>query len=256
MGSQPLSVVNVSRCVGDGWCAFVRAAMRGEALLLPGGSLGLTGEDSPHLNAAVVHGPSGVEEAVHRFAMRLHELGLPGTVVASSTVAVEAEAAAVESRLRRGPAILLMCLRAGDARRAEVDYPVERVTDLAGVRDAAIVLASTCDVTPELCERMLGPGFAALPASQIFLAKHEGRAIAVAGTSRVGPIVGFQAVATRPAHRRRGAGAAAVTAAIDHHLRDGARLFALFTEPGLEPFYASLGFVPADRMHSWVTARP
>ena len=64
-----------------------------------------------------------------------------------------------------------------------------------------------------------GGGFPHLPGADIFAAGHDGEPVAVAGTGRLGDIVGVYAVGTRQAQRRRGAAAAAMTAAMDHHVR-------------------------------------
>ncbi len=255
MGAHPLSLVNVGRCLGDGWCLFVRAAVRGEALLLPGGSLGLGGEDFPDTNEGVITGPQGAEDAARRFAARLRERDLPGTIVALSTCAPEVEAVAAGLGLEPATPSPIMCLRAADARRPEKAYPVERVSDVAGVRAAAVVLADAFGLATEQCEAMLGPGFPELAGADMFLALREGRAVAAAGAARIGSTVGIYAVGTREAHRRRGAGAAAVSAAVDHHVRGGAHLFVLLAATDAEPFYESLGFVVADRPRCWVVER-
>lgn len=64
MGSRRVSLVDLGRAIGDGWCAFGRGAVRGEALLVPGGGLGIDGEPFPDMNFGYVFGPDGVGEAV------------------------------------------------------------------------------------------------------------------------------------------------------------------------------------------------
>jgi len=43
-----------------------------------------------------------------------------------------------------------------------------------------------------------------------------------------------------------GAAAAAVSAALDHHVRTGAHLFGSLSAPAAEPLYAGLGFAIVD----------
>jgi hypothetical protein len=76
--------------------------------------------------------------------------------------------------------------------------------------------------------------------------------VAVAGSGLAGDIAGIYAVGTRITHRRRGAGAAAVSAVVDHQLRAGAHWFGLLSPPAAEPFYAGLGFVAVDHPGRWV----
>ena len=85
-----------------------------------------------------------------------------------------------------------------------------------------------------------------------YLALHDGRPVAVAGSALVGDIAGIYAVGTRATHRHRGAGAAAMTAAVDHQMRAGAHWFGLLSAPAAEPFYAGLGFVTVDHPGVWV----
>ena len=87
MGSRRVSLVDLGRAVGDGWCAFVRGAVRGEALLVPGGSLGIGGEAFPDMNFGYVFGPEGVGDAVRRFDQLLRERRLPGSIAVLSPAA-------------------------------------------------------------------------------------------------------------------------------------------------------------------------
>lgn len=253
MSSRHLSLIEVTRALGECWCAFLGAAVRGETLRLPGGSLGIGGEDHPDTNIGFVHGPDGPAEAVARFAARLRERGLPGRLVVLSTVAAEVEGAA--RGLEPGPPLPLMCLHAADARRADVAYPTERVSGVDGVREAGLVIGDVFGLPPRVAGDVLGPRFGELPSADIFLARHDGRAIAAAGTARCGSLVGIYVVGVREAHRRRGAGTAVVAAAMDHHIEAGAHLFALVSTPAAERFFANLGFVVADHLRLW-TVRP
>ena len=251
MTSGSLSLVRLGRSLADGWCAMTRASVRGESLLLPGAALGIGGEPFADMNWACVYGPEGVDEAVRRVVSRLRERGLPAFISVTSPVASEAEVAAGDLGLRRSHPLPLMVLRAAEARRADAGFAVRRVTDLAGVREAALVAGEAFGIPVEACVSMFGPLFAELDAADLFLACHHGAAVAVAGAARAGPAVGLYAVGTRLAHRRKGAGSAAVSAAIDHHIRAGAHLFTLLAEPDAERFYAERGFVVVDRTTTW-----
>lgn len=205
MGSRRVSLVDLGRAVGDGWCAFGRGAGRGEALLVPGGGLGIGGEPFPDMNFGYVFGPDGVGEAV---------------------------------------------------RHVEHEYVVERASDVDGVMDAVDVLGDAYEIAPEWVRSLLGPTFPDLPSADVFLTRREGRALAAAGTGRSGSTVGIYAVGTRQAHRRRGAAAAAVSAALDHHVRTGAHLFGLLSAPDAELLYAGLGFAVVDHAQMWRVEGP
>ena len=256
MGSRRVSLVDLGRAVGDGWCAFVRGAVHGEALLLPGGSLGIGGEAFPDMNFAYVFGPEGVGTAVRRFDRQLRERRLPGSIAVLTPAAEEAAEAAADLGLVAGGSIPFMCAHSADARHVEHEYVVERVTDLDGVMDAADVLGDAYEIPPEWLRSMLGATFTDLSTADLFLTRKEGRALAAVGTGRSGSTVGIYAVGTRLAHRRRGAAAAAASAALDHHVRTGAHLFGLLSDPDAEPLYASLGFAVVDHARMWHVERP
>ena len=256
MVSRQVSLVDLARAVGDGWCAFVRGAMRGEALLVPGGSLGIGGEAFPDMNFGYVFGPEGVGAAMRRFDRVLRERGLPGSIAVLSPAASEAADAAADLGMASGGAAPFMCAHAADARRVEHEYVVERVSDMDGVMDAADVIADAYEIGPELVRAMLGPVFSDLPNADLFMARREGRALAAAGTGRSGSTVGIYAVGTRLAHRRRGAAAATLSAALDYHVRAGAHLFGLLSAPDAEPLYAGLGFAVVDHARIWHVEGP
>jgi len=205
MGARRVSLVDLGRAVGDGWCAFGRGAVRGEALLVPSGGLGIGGEPFPDMNFGYVFGPDGVGEAV---------------------------------------------------RHVEHEYVVERASDVDGVMDAADVLGDAYEIPPEWVRSLLGPTFPDVPSADVSLTRREGRALAAAGSGRSGSTVGIYAVGTRQAHRRRGAAAAAVSAALDHHVRTGAHLFGLLSDSAAEPLYASLGFAVVDHAQMWRVEGP
>ncbi|MCX6363059.1 MAG: hypothetical protein NTW58_02595 [Actinobacteria bacterium] len=251
MGSRRVSLVDLGRAVGDGWCAFVRGAARGEALLMPGGSLGIGGEAFADMNFGYVFGPEGVGAAMRRFERLLRERRLPGTIAVISPAAEEAAQAAAVLGLDSPGSIPLMCAHSADVRHVDHGYVVERVSDLSGIMDAAEVLGDAYEIPPEWIRSMLGPRLPDMQSADVFLTRRDGRALSAAGTGRSGATVGIYAVGTRLAHRRRGAAAAAVSAALDHHVRTGAHLFGLLSDPAAESLYAGLGFSVVDHAQIW-----
>lgn len=160
MGSRRVSLVDLGRAIGDGWCAFGRGAVRGEALLVPGGGLGIDGEPFPDMNFGYVFGPDGVGEAVRRFHQLLSERR-------------------PRSGRRRLAPVHVRAL--GErARHVEHEYVVERASDVDGVMDAADVLGDAYEIPPEWVRSLLGPTFPDLPSADVFLTRREGRALAAA----------------------------------------------------------------------------
>jgi len=241
----------VGRAVGEGWVVLSRGALRGESLITPSGSLGMTGEPMADMNTGAIFDPLGPEGDLRSFAARLRERSLPGYLFLLSPAAADLAGLPHELGLSAAGSLPLMCVRAADARRAETEYPAWRVQDQAGVEDAASVLADAFDAGPQWCRDWFGPDFTHLPGADFFAAGHDGHAVAVAGTGRIGDIVGLYAVGTRKAHRRRGAAAAAMSAALDYHVARGAHLFCLVSSAAAEPLYQGLGFAVVDRPAVW-----
>ena len=180
MGARRVSLVDLGRAVGDGWCAFGRGAVRGEALLVPGGGLGIGGEPFPDMNFGYVFGPDGVGNAIRRFHQLLRERRLPGSIAVLSPAAEEAAEANAGLGLVAGGSLPFMCAHSANARHVEHEYVVERASDVDGVMDAADVLGDAYEIPPEWVRSLLGPTFPDLPSADVFLTRREGRALAAA----------------------------------------------------------------------------
>lgn len=180
MASRRVSLVDLRRAVGDGWCAFVRGAVRGEALLVPGGSLGIGGEAFSDMNLGYVFGPEGGGNAIRRFHQLLRERRLPGSIAVLSPAAEEAAEVAAGLGLVAGGSLPFMCAHSANARHVEHEYVVERASDVDGVMDAADVLGDAYEIPPEWVRSLLGPTFPDLPSADVFLTRREGRALAAA----------------------------------------------------------------------------
>ena len=253
--TEPGSSIAFAREVGDGWARLVRGAVHGEALLLPGGSLGIGGEAFGEMNWADVYGPDGAAaaDALRAFAARLRERGLPGFITATSAVADEVAAAAAELGLPPDDLPMpLMACGADRARPVGRRHQTERVTDQTLVLQVAEVLGEAFECPAWMCANMLGPDLVVMPDVDVFVANVDGEMAAVVGTARVGSTVGVYAVGTRPSLRRRGAAAAALSAAMEYHLGRGAAAFGLHASTEGAPVYERLGFEVVDRVAGWM----
>ena len=147
----------------------------------------------------------------------------------------------------------LMCAHAGDVVRAEGGHATTRVTDVEGVLAAGDILADAFELPGGLVpaaarRRVRRRGPTPRPSSPCTTAgRSPWPAARGSATSPASTRVG-----TRQSHRRRGAAAAAVSAAIEHEMQAGARWFGLLSSPAAEPFYAGLGFVAVDHASAWV----
>jgi GNAT superfamily N-acetyltransferase len=246
------SLVELFRAQGDGWRSFIGAAERGETWAAPGVSVGIGGEASEDLNWIVAYGPEGVAEGVASGAAALRRRMLPGSVFAASMVAPEAGEGAEALGFTHTGHLPLMCAHATDVVRVSDEHETQVVDDVETILAAGDILADAFALPVDWCRRLVGVGFERLPGVVACLALHDGRPVAVAGSALAGDIAGIYAVGTKVSHRHRGAGAAAMTAVVDHQMRAGAHWFGLLSAPPAEPFYAGLGFVTVDHPAVWV----
>jgi hypothetical protein len=246
------SLVELFRAQGDGWRSFIGAAERGEAWAAPGVSVGIGGEASEDVNWIVAYGPEGVAEGVASGAAALHRRTLPGSVYAASMVAPEVSEDAASLGFAPAGHVPLMFAHATDIVRASDEHETRVVDDMETILAAGDILADAFELPVDWCRRLVGVGFERLPGVVACLALHDGRPVAVAGSALAGDIAGIYAVGTKVAHRDRGAGAAAMTAVVDHQIRAGAHWFGLLSAPPAEPFYAGLGFATVDHPGVWV----
>jgi hypothetical protein len=252
LGHRTPSLQDLVCAQGEGWRAFIGSAERGESWAAPGVSVGIGGEASHDVNRIVAYGPDRVGDGIAGAAAVLRRRNLPGVLYAASPVAAEAGEAAGDLGFTPAGHLPLMCAHAGDVVRAEGGHEAVRVHGVEGVLAAGDILADAFELPVDWCQRLLGVGFAARTDAAAFLALHDGRPVAVAGSARIADIAGIYGVGTRQSHRRRGAAAAAVSAAIDHDMEAGARWFGLLSSAAAEPFFAGLGFVVVDHTSTWV----
>ncbi|HMK91588.1 MAG TPA: hypothetical protein VK576_01185, partial [Thermoleophilia bacterium] len=181
---DPLSL---ARTLGIAWSLVTRASLRGESILLRGGSAGLAGEQFLPTNWVVIHGPEGVDDAVRVFAGRLRARELPGLIAVSPAVAELAAPAARELRLTPDEPVPLMACPA-EAFRPRADSAGARVVRAAVDRDVeavADVLADAFGAPYDACRGYLGTGLRDTPGVDFFLASLEGRGAAALTTARI-----------------------------------------------------------------------
>ena len=242
----------LNRAVGDGWSLLAGGARRGESIIMRGGSAGISGEPTVVMNWAVVQGPEGVEDALRAIVLRLRERAVPGIVCVGARAAAEAAPVARELGLAADhPVPLMVCGTEGFA-PGEARCVAEHVTSAAQASEVAETLAAAFGLELDLCVGFLGKSWRVTPGVDLFLSRIEGRATAALATARVEDTVGVYAMGTRPDRRRRGAGAAALSAAMQFHLDHGASLFVLQASALGEPLYRSLGYEKVEDAAVWV----
>ncbi len=167
----------------------------------------------------------------------------------------EAEAAA-EVAGRRGmipdagvPLMALDCSALPD-----VAPPGLRIRELpADERNVHATLAAEgFEIDAEHFKRLMTPELAGLPGWRTYLGEAAGERVTTGGGLKLGEWVGIFNIATLPAHRHRGYGAAVTMRAVRDGVRDGARWAWLQASPYGRPVYERLGFKTLESWRCWV----
>jgi GNAT superfamily N-acetyltransferase len=129
---------------------------------------------------------------------------------------------------------------------------VRRVTDAAGLRTWYDTAAAGFGMTPGGLDAMAADPACVRDADIAFLVGScEGRPVAVATVCCVDGIAAVAGVATVPAYRRRGFGAALTWAALAEGAARGCTAAALNAGDLSYPLYVGMGFVPACKHRTY-----
>ncbi len=124
---------------------------------------------------------------------------------------------------------------------------IERVTDAATLATFVEVLVAAFGFSPGTGSVLAAPAFLDGPV-QLFLARIDGEAVGTAGARTAEGVVDVDWVATLPAHRGRGYGAALTWAAA---LAEPDWPAVLIASDDGQPVYASMGFLRLLRLTLW-----
>jgi GNAT superfamily N-acetyltransferase len=108
----------------------------------------------------------------------------------------------------------------------------------------------------EILATFVSEAVLSLPDVRAYVGEVDGAAVATAIGLRYDRLVGIFNVATLPAHRRRGYGAAITAFAVRAAFEDGADAAALQTSDMGRGVYESLGFELAEHWSCWVSVEP
>jgi N-acetylglutamate synthase len=174
-------------------------------------------------------------------------------------------------QLRPDASPALAGLAAGRAMSLEMEFPLMVLRDPVAVKSArapagltlrelspgqaglhASVAAAGFEVPEELFVQLISPDMLRLPGVRCYLGEVDGRAATTGLGVTVGDFVGVFNIATPPAHRRQGYGAAVTVWAVADGLAAGAKWSWLQSSPAGYATYARLGFQTAETWPCWV----
>lgn len=124
----------------------------------------------------------------------------------------------------------------------ETEIAIERVADLSQLSQAQAVAESGFDAPSGSMAAFYTEGVAAAPGVSYYLGYAAGEAVSTALGFLGGDTIGVFNVATPPAHRRRGHGAALTARVVKDGFEFGARLAWLQASRQGEPVYRRMGF--------------
>jgi GNAT superfamily N-acetyltransferase len=204
------------RHAGDAMAGMFRHAPGFEARIWRHAWMVFSGEPEALGNwLAIVEPEPGVEEALRDFVTTLRERGHPGLVYFPQSAAGRFDALATDLGLDVPGPVPLMVWRASASHASGPESrEIVAITDEPGWQEAASVIAAAFGMSREAALRLMPAGVLTEPALRIYGARRDGRMISVAVTSRIGPLVYINIMATHPALQRQGAGRAVLERAL------------------------------------------
>jgi hypothetical protein len=174
-------------------------------------------------------------------------------------------------QLRPGASPALAGLAAARGMRLEMEIPLMVLEDPAAVTRARVpaglalrelvpaqarlhasVAAAGFGAPEELFVQLISPDLLRLPGVRCYLGEFDGRPVTTGLGVTLGDFVGVFNIATPPAHRRQGYGAAVTVRAVADGLAAGAEWSWLQSSPAGYATYARLGFQTAETWPCWV----
>jgi GNAT superfamily N-acetyltransferase len=258
MASDPEAAVSLAhlwRIAGEGMAGIFRDGPGFEATGSPEHWTVIGGEPSVLFNWLAIHTAHPDNEARLRAGVAaIRARRLPALVLFAEALAAGLAPVARELGLEFADPSPLMLLRPNRpaTRPSPPGLVVERVRDAIGLRAATDLIAAAFEESAASWSRCSGPSLLAAPALSLYLARAGADPISTCWIWRDGPLAYVAAMATSPAHQRRGAGRAVLTHALTAHAATGATAASLIASDAGRPLYEQLGFRTVDTATSWV----
>jgi GNAT superfamily N-acetyltransferase len=246
------SLASLSRHINEAIALFLGSAADYEAHLTAEGFLVLTGEPAADVNMAGIWGGGEAKERMREFGARVAQRNLPVLLLTTVEQSEQIGDTAADFGFSHVGSVPLMIYEPTANLPGRSDYAVERVASEADRQQWLDTIAAAFALPPAVARGVWGPGLLDTPGLTLFLARTNGQAVSGVACTRRGTTVGIWAMGTPPERQRQGAGAAALSHAINHHRASGARLFYLMATEQGEPLYRKLGFQTVADLPVWV----
>jgi len=239
------------------WQHLLAGVSDGWTMAEPGALAAVTGVDMPTLNGVWVESVDVDAEMVADLLDQVAATGLPHCLQVRPDCADQvSDLAAARGMTRDEQLIPLMVLEDSGQLGATqaTDGLVIRELVPAEAHLHARVAAVSFEAPLEAFLQLMTPSLLALPGVRCYVGEVGGQAVTTGVGVTLGSYVGIFNIATPPAHRRRGYGAAVTARAVADGLAAGAKWAWLqSSEPGY-PVYERLGFRTAEGWSCWLSA--
>lgn len=226
----------------------------GWTLHAPGVVAGVTGIAAPTLNGVTVYGEDVSREPVAGLLELVAGAGVPHCLQLSPRCGAELRELALAHGMRCEADVPLMILASGGA-PPEVEQG-ELVIEVLEPDHAAVhadVAAAGFQMPSEEFLRLVTPAVLRLSGVRAYVGALGGVPVTTGVGIRVNESVGVFSVATLPAYRRHGYGAAITACAVRDGLEQGARWAWLQSSPDGCGVYQKLGFRILESWELWIT---
>jgi GNAT superfamily N-acetyltransferase len=246
---------SAARALADGWENLLRSTPGWWAERHHGAVAGVTGVGLPTLNGVWVYEAEPDPEAVAALLGRIQRTGLPHCLEVRPEAVDRLANLAASRGMSPDEDLPLMVLEGAEVSATD-DPPLLRIRELdpGDHREHAITAAAGFEADEEHFFGLITAELARRPGIRCYIGEVEGEPVTTGLGLTYEDWVGVFNIATPPAHRRRGYGAAMTMRVVHDGLQAGADWAWLQSSPAGLPVYERLGFTTLARWRCWIAA--
>lgn len=215
---------------------------------------GVTGVPAPTLNGVWVDGVEADDGDISDLLNEVSATGLPHCLQFRPGAAERLTKLAVSRNMTKGEDIPLMALDDPgqlDAAQAVSGLTIRELSP-GEAQLHARVGAAGFEAPVEMFLQLMTPAMLALPGARCYLGEAGGQPVTTGFGVTIGSYVAIFNIATPPAHRRHGYGAAVTARAVADGLNAGAKWSWLQASEVGKPVYERLGFHTVETWPCWI----
>jgi ribosomal protein S18 acetylase RimI-like enzyme len=219
----------------------------------PGGLAAVTKVPIPYLNGVFADGVGVDDEAVGALLDQVADSGVPHCLQVRPGCKRSLAALATQRGMARDEDVPLMVLEDTNALgHGQADDLAIRVLTPEDAGRHASLAAAGFEAQEEHFHRLIPPAMLSLSGVRCYLGEVDGEPVTTGFGITLDDSVGIFNIATPPAHRRRGYGAAVTARAVRDGLASGARWAWLQASPAGYSIYERLGFRTIESWRCWL----